>query len=259
MRPKSYIGITGFMSRPEVAAVFNALRTQSAMVFMVGVLVSDKSLRGEPGNPKRYPMPKELGHIFSSRQDQLNLLHINVREAVNPDQLLNNLYTARDLAGPNCHGFQLNIPWPDVTVVSRYKARYPKDKLVLQCGAGALESAGNNPHRLALLAADYEGLADYILVDPSGGRGQPFRYNTALGYLSELQHVLPDVGLGIAGGLHKGETQGHFARLLRPLKNSLSCDVESGVRDQHDNLSVELARAYAQKMSDLYHTAKFAA
>src|SRR5438105_4591331 len=109
MRPEAYIGITGFVARKEVDEVFAALTKDTNRLVMVGVLVSDKTLAGEKNKwPQRYPKPDVLSTIFRSYRNALNLIHFNTKE---PNRLLYSMSMAQDLAGFDCHGFQLNIAW----------------------------------------------------------------------------------------------------------------------------------------------------
>ena len=110
--------------------------------------------------------------IFRGYRNLLNLIHFNTKE---PEKLFDDMCLAQDLAGPNCHGFQLNIAWPDKRVLERYKkyALFHHKTIVLQCGGNALREVGS-PFNLGLRLRDYEGLVDYVLVDPSGGLGKEF-------------------------------------------------------------------------------------
>ena len=74
------------------------------------------------------------------------------------------------------HGFQLNMSWPNINLLKDYrKESCLKDKyLVLQINQEALEKAGNTPQGVVERLSHYIGLIDAILLDPSGGRGQPF-------------------------------------------------------------------------------------
>lgn len=58
-----YVGITGFMNRAEVDACLSALPKN--MTLMCGVLVSQKTLRGERNKwHRRYPRIEDIAGIF---------------------------------------------------------------------------------------------------------------------------------------------------------------------------------------------------
>ena len=243
MRP-AYIGITGVTSKTELAAVTNILPTENKQLVMVGVLASSRTIRGEPNKfPRRYPRPADLGSIFSDQTHRLNLVHFNTKE---PHRLVNDLSTTRDLAGPYCHGFQLNMAWPDCKALGTYKARFPRDTLVLQCGGKALDEVGRDPLNLALRAKEYIGLVEYVLVDPSGGTGTEFDPRFAFHCVDCLNDELwrDNIGIVVAGGLHAGNLTTQLSRIMRQFKG-VSIDAEGRLRNPADDtLNIEYAQAY---------------
>jgi hypothetical protein len=252
MRPTPYIGITGFMSRQEVQQVLAVFPEHSPYLAMVGVLVSDKTLRKTPSNPKRYPKGENLKNIFTNHPRALNLLHFNTKE---PEWLLDDLCVAHEWAGPLCHGFQLNVAWPNPAALEQYKKqeRFGRKIVVLQCGPQALQEVGGASRKLAHRLRQYEGLIDYALIDPSAGTGKEFDADKARNYFRDLQLVLPWLGVGVAGGL-RAET---LWSQLAPLALSCKCfsiDVESQVRDQEkDELVAAKAIEYLAEAVSFYH------
>jgi len=117
---KSYIGITGFMSRQEVQEAQDAIPPGSDRLLMVGVLVSSKTMRGE-GNkhPGRYPAIEKVRGIFTGHPQVLNLVHFNTKE---PDFLEEHLRKVAMSSGPFFHGFQLNIAWPAPRMLEGYRS-----------------------------------------------------------------------------------------------------------------------------------------
>ena len=205
MRAKPYIGITGFMSRGEVELALTALPHDSDLLVMVGVLASSKTLRGIPNKwPRRYPGMGEIGGIFPGGRNTLNLIHFNTKDR---DSLFTDMYNVQDRAGPYCHGLQLNVPWPEVDILARYRdhAALSRNTIVLQCGEKALDEVDRSPAKLVERVQKYEGLIDYVLIDPSGGLGKDFDEMFAHNCLLALSRDGPDsIGMGIAGGLHAG-------------------------------------------------------
>jgi hypothetical protein len=182
----------------------------------------------------------------------LNLIHFNTNQE---DELLNDLETIQDRAGPNCHGFQLNLAWPDPRVLERYKRlRFARKTIVLQCGNKALDAVKNDAARLAQKLHEYEGLVEYVLIDPSAGKGQDFNLTFAKQCLWALEKSGPEsMGLGIAGGLH-AHNLGRLQKLVS--EHELSIDAEGKLRDKDDNLSVAAARAYVAIADALFRQNK---
>lgn len=230
-----YIGITGFVSREEVNQVLDVFPENSHRKLMVGVLVSEKTLQGVPTKwSNRYPSPRNVAGIFPKHPMTINLVHFHTQEPVN---LLDRLLEVTELGGDNFHGFQLNIKWPDIRVLERYKVRYPSSTFVLQCGSGALKSANNDPKILAYSVRDYVDVCGYVLVDPSGGRGETLVPEMALKFLDHLYNVLEGkMNIGVAGGLGiSGET----GELLQPIFDifpDTSVDAEGKLRDVPDDI-----------------------
>jgi phosphoribosylanthranilate isomerase len=211
---------------------------------MVGVLVSGKTLKGLPNKyPRRYPKPAHIQNIFTSHPDVLNLIHYSTDE---PEVLMDEMFRAQEAAGQNCHGFQLNVPWPAKKTLMSYKkaAFFTSKVIVLQCGKQALLQCDFSANKIAKRVKEYDGLIDYVLVDPSGGLGHRFDTPFARRCFEELEK-LSTLGFGIAGGL-KVDNLRRLQPLIRQFSD-FSIDAESGLRDQDDNLDTETAGAYLKE------------
>jgi hypothetical protein len=248
-----YIGVTGFMSREEVERVLEVFPEDSKRKLMVGILASDKTLRGIPNKqPGRYPKPEDIAGIFPKHPSVLNLVHLHVQEQELVG-LFDWLLEVTELGGKNLHGFQLNVKWPDTRVLKKYKDLHSSSVFVLQCGSGALESAGNDPKMLARFVRDYVGLCDYVLLDPSGGQGKAFVPEITLAFLDYLYDVLDGVmNIGVAGGLG---APGETTRLLQTIFDTfpdVSVDAEGKLREMpSDVLNVERARSFICEVAQL--------
>lgn len=110
-----YIGVTGFMNDNEVHGVLEVFDESVSARLMVGVLVSDTTLGGQSNKHSHsFPKREEISNIFVDDPRVLNLLHFNTH---NRDELLAQLRTGMKYGGPNCHGFQLNVAWPNPDVL----------------------------------------------------------------------------------------------------------------------------------------------
>jgi hypothetical protein len=242
MRPTPYIGITGISLPHEPAQILQGLELQSDAKLMFGSCVSHKTLLGGTAtkHPKRYPDVHMLEEQMSQDPRVMNVIHFNTRE---PEQLLMDLNQAQFLAGPLCHGFQLNMPWPYIPTLKEYKDTHDKEHniVILQCGKRALEEVHNNPTKLAARVNDYLGVIDYVLIDASGGEGHEFDINKTLEYFAALEQF-GNLGFGVAGGLGT-----HSLSRLWPIwqkYSNFSIDAESGVRNDDDMLVVHEASTY---------------
>lgn len=238
-----YIGITGFMSLDEALHVLNSVPVNTRRLVMVGVLASLKTMRGIQNKwPNRYPTMDRIAGIFPDHPRALNLIHYNTKEL---DTLGDQLVAMTNYGGPNLHGFQLNTTWPSPDVLRIYREAHPTKQIVLPIGGRAFEMINHSPEQLATRVAGYDGLMEYVLLDPSGGYGKPFDPERARQYLITLQEKNLDVSLGVAGGLSPATLN-----LVEPLAKEfpdLSIDAEGRLRTQEDHLDLRIASEYIRK------------
>ena len=244
----AYTGITGFMNKAEVSAVLDTVPEDSERMVMIGVLASSETIKGiSNSRPRRYPKPDQMSAIFQQHPHALNLIHFNTKE---PMSLDDQLMRAREIGGDHCHGFQLNMAWPDPEDIL-YVERKFLSVIVLQVGAHALEMVGNSPERLAdKIESEYFSLIDHVLLDASGGAGKPLDAEMLRPYLRALMAKQLPIGLGVAGGL--GPDSLHLLGSLADEFPDLSIDAERKLRDEHDDLDVRAAITYHNRADDLF-------
>ncbi|MFH0987851.1 MAG: hypothetical protein V1763_00580 [Parcubacteria group bacterium] len=245
---KPYIGITGFMSPDEVERIMNVVRIDGNRNLMVGVLASSKTLHGFKNKyPGRYPSVRRIKDIFFQRPAMLNLIHYSTDA---PETLAAQLGKLMQWGGNKVHGFQLNVAWPSVAEIREHKRRYPATTIVLQVGKHAMELVDSSPNACAERVAQYDGVVDYVLIDPSGGRGEPLSVVTARDYLSAIRNHGIKMGLVVAGGLCAA-TLSRIKPLIKEFPD-LSIDAEGRLRTPDDHLDIEAAIAYWQSADRLF-------
>jgi len=221
----------------------------SGRLVMVGVLASQKTFQGQRNKwPNRYPKVGDIKKIFTDHPQALNLIHYNTKE---PKTLCEQLLEIAKLCGPNLHGFQLNVAWPSYAAIMGYRSVHPRAKIVLQIGGHAFEKVGHSPKQLAAeINWNYAGLVDYVLLDPSGGKGEPFDTERAREYLQAIKEERTSAHLGVAGGLSPTTLE-----LVEPLVSDfpdLSIDAEGRLRDHNDNLDLDLAKEYVMNAVNMF-------
>ncbi len=256
-RPLSYIGITGFTSPAQILELLSWLDASELQSLwgdrqlMVGVLVSSKTMRGEANKwPGRYPPSKALPNIFTADPRCLNILHFNTDQ---PATLALDMVEIMRLAGPNCHGIQLNIRWPDMNQLRVFRQTHSFARVILQLGKGALEEVLHNPDAVALRLKEYadEGLITDVLHDMSGGEGvfASQEIDRAAAILDAIERTCPQIGIGFAGGLHAGNLH-RVVSLFNEFPN-VSIDAEGQLRtpvaDKYRNC-LDQFKAYAYMM-----------
>jgi hypothetical protein len=245
---KPYIGVTGVTTREQAEVLTTFVPENARHALMLGVLVSDKTLRGERNkHPHQFPPVHEISGIFNgARQNTVNLIHFHTD---NPRTLDYSLEKLVDLGGPNLHGFQINMPWPNPELLYTFKAMNPTMRMVLQIGGVAMEQVSHQVLQLRDQVNQYMNLIqmqviDDILLNPSGGLGIPFDPKGAHAYLSDLDYTYPQrLGLGVAGGL--GSNSLYLLDTLIPDFPNLSIDAQGQLRNRDtDQLDFDKAGAY---------------
>ena len=240
-----YIGITGFTTPDEIAAVLKTLPASPSRLLMCGALLSNALLSGDASDaPNRCPHPDEIAGIFSDDPRCLNLVHYRPQPGAN---LADALTRASEVGGPNCHGVQINatrgVPWPDPADLIAYRNRAQPRRIVLQVGREAMASVDGDPVKLAQRCAPYAGIVTDALVDASEGLGRPLDATLSARYLEAVADAAPDLSLVVAGGLCADNIRELLSPLLTRWAN-VSIDAEGRLRDADDVLDVEGATTY---------------
>jgi hypothetical protein len=256
-----YIGITGFMNAQEVEVTLKKFKEVKAkfnlkQLLMVGVLASKGTLYGKKGKfSNRYPTIDEIHGIFPADPDALNLIHYAAKA---DEPLFPQLMALTEIAGPNFNGFQLNMAWPDVLEIEVYKRRYPDKQIVIAINNQALDiirgnEKGSHVRLFERLLFYYDKIADYVLLDLSGGKGIMIDAGKIMKYCEAIvdftDYIRKDtereIGLVVAGGLG---TQS--MNLIKPFSEKfpdLSIDTEGKLRDGDDNLNLDFSQQYLEK------------
>lgn len=251
---KPYIGITGFMSSSEVTEVLGSMPKDCERLLMVGVLASQKTLSGEKNKwPNRYPAVDQIAGIFPEHPLALNLIHYHTKEA---SALYDDLTKLTEIAGERLHGFQLNVMWPPPNHLRQYKLEHPEMKLVLQITRFTMCALLEHPEWVANnILYTYPELIDYVLLDPSGGRGIPLRRAFIRPYLETISAINPDLGLVVAGGL--GPESLNLVSDIASKFPNVSIDAEGRLRDQDDKLDLDLAKNYLIRALEMFVANKY--
>lgn len=241
---RPYIGVTGFMSYREVQILLDQDLSITTMdkLLMVGVLASSKTLAGMKNRwPMRYPLVSQLGSVFLRFKNALNLIHFNTDT---PECLVEQLAILSRLSGPDLHGFQLNMRWPDPRLIEEHRKKCEQHVIVLQVGGQAFRMIDNSGKVLVQKLKEYRGLVDYVLLDKSGGVGIPLDANFLVRHIHAIREAELPFRVGVAGGL-SAENIGLIDPLVKVFEG-LSFDAEGNLRDENDHLDLEKARAYVR-------------
>lgn len=242
-----YIGITGFMNKNEVKSMLTLIPEKSEVMLMVGVLASSKTLNNQKSTKYfgRYPRLKDIKDIFINNENMLKLIHFNSKSN-NHQDYLDELYLITESVGKNFDGFQLNNKWPNHKIITEYKRKYPNKVFVLQVGGRAYKAVQCSPELMTEKVSTYSNLVDYVLVDPSGGKGIAFNVEEIKKCLNSLNKINKPFRVGVAGGLGPETVE----NLLNPLiKNypGICIDAEGQLRNKvDDSLDIDKCKKYLE-------------
>lgn len=198
--------------------------------------------------PERYPPIDYLKNIFFADSRVINLIHYNTDQ---PDYLLDQLVDLIKFGGPNLHGFQLNVPWPEIQILQKFRKTYPEKKIVLQISSQAMGEADFEPSQIADMIKKYLGAntIDGVLFDSSGGKGTlgSFPY-----YRKCIDRLIGhEISLGVAGGLRE-ETLWNIRKYFFSFY-TLCLDAEGGLRDRQDWLDIQKASTYVAEAQSMFN------
>lgn len=240
MTSQPYVGITGPVSKEEVKSIMKEFREAGFLgrhmsnithAPMIGFLVSYKTLNSQSTANRRYPEIDKLPELLGEADARfLTMLHYNSREMQTLSGQLIQLFSGFYETGL-CHAVQLNIVWPDIRELAKTKMRMPDLKVVFQANEKVM--AGRSPSEISTSIREYRDLIDYILIDPSGGKGREFDLEHSVEVAKELREKLPSITLGFAGGFTGENVISRVTSLKEIMGNEDFCiDAEGGLRDK---------------------------
>ncbi len=247
-----YTGITGFMTLAEVVHCNNVfcearenihwmLKSDGGLKFMVGVLVSSKTIAGGTNKyPNRYPPIARIPEILSLTQPHLlRTIHYNTDDASTIGEQVDRLM---GIAPGAIDAIQLNIRWVSPVKLLRIRRIYRDLRIILQIGAGALGDV-TEPEDIYVGSAlkAYDGVVDDFLIDPSGGKGDALDIWRAFACLAD-RDIPASMRAGAAGGRDADNVRG-LKGLMRRYGSIVNTDAEGRMRtervgDEGDNLDL---------------------
>ncbi len=236
MNGKPYVGVTGPTKVEEVEAIVGGFDNSnysmtSLHIPMIGFLASYKTLNREPTQNRRYPKITELSELINvAHKKTFTMIHYNSREQQTLAEQLEKLFDG--IYQDNlCRAVQLNIVYPDLYQLEVIKKRMPDLQIVFQASRRVLEE--NSLETISQKIKKYESFIDYVLIDPSGGKGKEFDLEKSVQVYGELKEKIPKATIGFAGGFIGENVIPRVTTLMKTIHNSDFCiDAEGGLRDK---------------------------
>jgi hypothetical protein len=249
-----YVGITDFVAYEQVhnmLAVFKAncgLRQRRRL--HVGVMMSYKTLHGlETKWAKAFPKKEMIAQIFGSNET-MNCLHYADYDAVD---VVQSICRAIEFGGVGMNALQLDMVWPDPGHIAHaVHASHKRLEVILQVGKNAIEQANNDPREVVERLREYDGVAQYVLLDKSMGRGLGMDAIGLIPFARAIKDAFPGLGIVAAGGL--GPTSvGLVEPLVREFPD-ISIDAQGKLRSSGsalDPIDWDLAEIYLVRALEL--------
>ena len=154
-----------------------------------------------------------------------------------------NIKTKRDMEFVNITG-----------QVQKIKETHPEMLIVFQASNKFMK--GKSPEKISKEIKEYGDSINYVLIDPSGGRGIPFNLESSITIYSELKEKCPDLTIGFAGGFTGKNVFSRLNKIINQTKEKDFCiDAEGGLRDKlsedygDDTQNIHKIRDYLQGSS----------
>lgn len=241
MRPREYIGVTGFKTKEEVREIKEFHKGAWHYIPMYGVISSNKRFADPSSEGSTSPSLKNLEGIFREMPAHaLSAVHYFTpnRENLASEviQVLNPLYGI-------CNGLQINMDWPELNQVEMIKQKFPELGIILQLPKEGMKGD------VIQKAQAYQGLVSYVLVDPSAGEGKDFS-SEHITLMGDLYEALPTIGIGIAGGLSADNIEKRYESVASVLEKPFSIDAQGKLRTKDKTfLDLEKVKKYVDGAS----------
>lgn len=235
-KERPFIGITGIKTPQEASSLAKIFRQHAVPGSLhqgaAGYLANKNTIDGLNERSTKYPgfgtLPELLSYTYDAAQ---NIIHYNTQEKDTLPQQVITLFDREDIYNSGlCRTLQVNVKWPDVTHIEAIKTAFPDLRIILPLTPRMLKN--QKRENIAENLEPYEPFIDYILIDPSGGKGKTFEPGWAAPYHRILSHYFPDKQIIFAGGFNDRNITSRLTHLFFTLASgNFGIDAESGLRD----------------------------
>ena len=206
---ESYVGICDVLDPNEARAMADELRehrNDENRKVMIGVMAGHFTLRpdAEWGEGQRavFPTREEMANGFTDDPDVFNTVHFaDLYRPREKQTLFEDLELVVEYSGDHLHAIQLDVTWPEVDDIDRFKDKHRDIAVVLQLGEAAFDMVEHDPQKMVDELDKYGDSIDYVLLDLSMGKGRAMQAEELMGALQLIRQELPGLGMAVAGGL----------------------------------------------------------
>jgi len=253
----NYVSVTGGVNKEEVEAISREFQEagfskDSAYFPSIGFLVSEKTLKGEKTQNLRFAEFKDVPDLIEiANKTIVPIIHYNTRNLDTlSKQVMNVMQEVYD--DHICRHLQLNVTWPHVSEVKKIKKHFKDMLITLQISHKSM--MGLHIDEIANKVSSYKDSLDYVLIDPSKGRGIEFNPEDSAALYREIKALRPKYSIVLAGGLDGDNVEDILLEVMQELEhNDFSIDAEGRLRDKindnffgNDILNIGKVRRYLQ-------------
>lgn len=266
---RPYIGIVGVKNVSESIAAADAIKgalagKQLIHVPQLGAQVTRTTLEGgQSSTSRRNPVVTDIPMMFRTARrmvpELFTVVHFTPKDPAIVAESVRKIFTMEDMYEMGtCRGLQLNGQFGKITpdILAEVKSEFPELSIILQLHGSVLEKRPRQDIVDELFQLSHS--IEYVLIDPSGGRGQEMDVAAGAELASKILYEVPAYGtrgnlpiqVGLAGGLHGGNV-GRIVGILRRLVGTpVSIDAEGGLRDKvgegygNDDFNIRKAEKY---------------
>lgn len=253
----NYVSVTGGISKEEVEAISKEFQdagfSKDSKYFpSIGFLVSEKTLYGEKTQNLRFAEFKDVPYLIDiAKEATVPIIHYNTRNrdalAAEVKEVMQEVYDDN-----LCRHLQLNVIWPHISEVKKIKKHFKDMSITLQISHKSM--MGLHIDEIANKVSSYKDSLDYVLIDPSKGRGIEFDPEDSVKLYQEIKSLRPKYSIVLAGGLDGDNVEDMLIEVIQELEhNDFSIDAEGRLRDKinddffgNDILNIEKVRRYLQ-------------
>lgn len=231
MKAKPYVGVTGSANIQETKKICRefiqaGFSIESLHIPMIGLLVSYNTLNGQSTKNKRYPPIKVLPELLKATKGKvLTSIHYYTQETDSLPEQVEVLFKGIYEEGL-CRIIQLNISCSNIIHVATIKEEYPNMQIILPV-------SNDCSKKVAERVVGYRDLVDYVLIDPSKGRGKIFDLESSIATYCEIKKYCPNLTIGFAGGFTGENVASRLKEIIQKIETNEFCiDAEGGLRDK---------------------------
>lgn len=228
---KNYVSVTAGKSIEEANMVINGFQKAGYELGqeynpVIGIQVSTNTLNNVKPKNLRFALFQDVPSILQAVNDRVTpVIHYNTKTL---DNLSEDVIKIFNETYEYCKLVQINATFPDISHLQRIKEKFNDLEISLQIDYSNLDIK-EIPDKVN----SYGDSVDYLLIDPSRGRGDMFDLETSAEIYLGIKDKNPDYKIVIAGGLSGDNVEEVLGSLIDKIKTKdFSTCAEGQLRDK---------------------------